>query len=82
MTRGLVEDEQDGEPVLMRDEEQYSEDHLTDGEWKQHILFEEPIGSMLTAEVRVFSDSVVCTSFCALNPISASNFLELNQKQS
>ena len=47
----------------MRDEEQFSDEGLTDGEREHH---------MLTAKVHVFSDSVFWTGPWALDPISAS----------
>ena len=34
----LLEDEQDGEPVTVRDEEQFSDEGLNDDEWKNHHL--------------------------------------------
>ena len=38
--------------AVMRDEEQFSDDGLTDDEWKNHLLLDEPIGSMPTAKIR------------------------------
>ena len=43
---------------------------------ENHLLFDEPIGSMLTAEVHVFSDSGFCTSRGVLDPTSASGYGE------
>ena len=37
-----------------------------------HLLLEEPIGSMLTAKVRVFSNSFFCTGPRVLDRVSAS----------
>ena len=36
----------------------FSGEGLTDDEWKHHIPFVEPTGSMLTSNVHVFSNSV------------------------
>ena len=58
----VLEHEQDEEPVIKRDETQFSDEGLTDGEWKKHLLLEELIGSMFSAKVRVFSNSMFCTS--------------------
>ena len=33
LTGNLLDNEQDGEPALMRDEEQFSDEGLSDGEW-------------------------------------------------
>ena len=60
---------------------------LTDGEWTNHLLLEELIGSMLNAKVRVFSDSLqvsrwtldgtcvllTCSEFSGQDHIFASN---------
>ena len=74
VTGSLLHSEQDGEPVLLRDEETLSGEGLTDGEWKNHLLLGESIGSMLTAKVHVFADSVFCTGPSASNAVSASKF--------
>ena len=71
LTGSILENEQDGEPVIVRDTEPFSDEGLTDGEWK-HLLLEESI----TAQVNVFSDSVFCTGPGALDPISASKLRE------
>ena len=55
------EHEQDEDPVILRDEETIPRKGLADGEWNHHLLLEEPSGSMLTATVHIFSDSVFCT---------------------
>ena len=44
-------------------------------ERKNHLFLEEPIGSMLSARVHVFSDSVFCGPG-ALDSVSASKFWE------
>ena len=44
LTGSLLENEQDGDPVMMRDEEQLSDEGLTDDEWKKHLFVEEPVG--------------------------------------
>ena len=62
----LLEDEQEGEPVIVRDE-QFSDEGLTDDEWKNHVLLEETIGSMVTAK------SACLLRLGALDPTSASN---------
>ena len=59
----------------LRDEETCSGACLTCGEWKNHLL-EEPTGSMLTARVHVFSESVFCTGPGAFDSVSASKFSE------
>ena len=51
----------------MRDE-QFSDEDLTDYEWYDHLLFERPIASMLSAEVLVFSDPVLCRGPGASDP--------------
>ena len=48
---------------------------VTDDDWKYDLLLEEPLGSMLTAQVHVFSDSVFCTGG-SLDALSASDILE------
>ena len=68
---GILENEQDGEQVVLRDEERFSGEGLTDDAWNNHLLLEELIGSMLTTRVRVFSNSVFCTGPGALDPTSA-----------
>ena len=68
----LLDNEQDGEPVILQDEEQFPDEGLTDDEWNHHLLLEEPTGSMFTTNVQVFSDSVFCTGRGALDPVSAS----------
>ena len=47
----LLEHEEDGEAVIMRDGGQFSDEGLPDDEWKNHLLLVEPIGSMRTAKV-------------------------------
>ena len=37
-----IQKEQDGEPFILRDEERSSGKCLTDGEWENHLLLEEP----------------------------------------
>ena len=56
----FFENEQDGEPVILRDEEPSSDEDLTDDELRNYLLFEEPNGSMLTAKAHVFPDSILC----------------------
>ena len=69
----LNENEQDGDPVVVRDGEQFPGGCLADGERENHLSLEDPIGSMLTAKVHVFSDSVLCTfSRCSGDSVSAS----------
>ena len=48
----LLENEQSKDPVIVHDGGQFSGD-LTDEEWKTRVLFEEPMGSMLTPRVQV-----------------------------
>ena len=72
----FLKNEQDGEAVMLRDEETCSGKCWTDGEWENHLLLEEPIGGMLTAKLHVFSGSVFCIGPGALDPTSASTFLE------
>ena len=72
LTGVLLENDQEGGPVFTRDEEQFSNEGLTDDNWKNHLLLEEPFGNMLTAQVHVCSDSVSCTGPGALGPTSAS----------
>ena len=60
----LIENERSEEPVILRDEGQFSGGglaDLTDVECKIHLLLEESIGGMLTATAHVFSESVFCT---------------------
>ena len=45
---------------------------LTNDEWNSHVFFEEPIGTVLQANVRVFSESIFCTWPGASDSISAS----------
>ena len=52
----------------MRDEEQFSDECLTDGEFQNPLLLEEPIGSMLTVKAHVFSDSVFCAGPWRIGP--------------
>ena len=68
LTGSLLQNEQGGEPAVVRDEERFSGECLTDGEWKNHLLLEEPTESMLYAKVHVFSDSVFCTGLGASDP--------------
>ena len=42
LSGSILENEQDGEPVILRD----SGECVTDGEWTHHLLLEDPIGSM------------------------------------
>ena len=50
LSGSLLQIEQDEEPVIMRDEDQFSDEGPTDDEWKDHHKSEQPIGSMLTAK--------------------------------
>ena len=77
----VFEHELDEEPVIMRDETQFSDEGLTDGEWKKHLLLEELIGSMFSAKVRVFSNSMFCTSPRALDPTMLQKVVKRKQKQ-
>ena len=66
----LLKHFQDGEPVIIRDEDERIDD----------LFLEGPIGIMLTAQVHVFSDSVFCTGPGALDPTSASQMREKIQQ--
>ena len=76
LTASLLENEQGGEPDILRGEERCSGECLTDGEWKDHPLLGGPFGSMLTARVHVFSDSVFCTRPGVLNRLSSADIWE------
>ena len=56
----------DNHLVVLRDEGRFSGQCVTGGERKNKLLLEEPVGSMLTSKVHVFSDSVFCTGPGAL----------------
>ena len=58
---------------MLRDEDEFAAESLTDDKWKNHLLFGERMGSMLTAEVHAFSDSVLCAGPGALAANSASD---------
>ena len=63
----ILEDELSEEPVILHDGGQFSDDVLTNDEWKSHVFLEEPNWkAMLTARVHVFSDSIFCTGPRAL----------------
>ena len=51
LTGSFLDTEQDEKPAVLRDETHFSDERLADDEWKNHPLLEEPIGSMLTANV-------------------------------
>ena len=68
-----LKNEQSEEPVRLCDECEFAAESLADDKWKNHLLFGEPMGSMLTAEVHAFSDSVLCTGPGALAANSASD---------
>ena len=72
LTGSLLENEQHGEPGILR----AKKDFQATGEWEHHLFLEEPIGSMLTAKVHSFSDSVFSTSPGALDPANASQIWE------
>ena len=73
----LLENEQHGEPVILHDE-----GHFQEKAWKMmigHVIdnLKRRWTSMLIAKVHLFAASVFCTSPGALDPTSASQFLEM-----
>ena len=72
LTGNVLVHEQDGQPVL-RDEEIFSGECLTDGKRKNNLWLEVPNPSMFTATVRVFSDSIFITGPDSLESTSIRN---------
>ena len=56
LNSSLLVDEQSEAPVNLHDNGKCSGEGLTDGECQSDLLFEEPIGSMPTAKVRILTD--------------------------
>ena len=82
LTGSLLVNEQDEPTVVISYEQQFSAEGLTDDSWNNHLLLEEPIGSMLTAKAHVFSDTVSRRGLGVLHPSSASKLANRWQKQS
>ena len=58
MVGSILANEQDERPIVVRDEVEFSGEGLPGDQWGNHLLFEEPMGSMLISKVHVFSDSL------------------------